>query len=120
MEFHQTALTLREEFLARGAAESQKQAEMFDVCGIIGIRYGLRVVGLHTEFYRRAAKDPLHARLVMPVLEGKNQVPASGDLYETLKTLEGHISTQLVKAVASLNATNATKRKGKDGPAGAK
>jgi hypothetical protein len=38
----------------------------------MAVRDGLRVIGLRVEFYKRSAKDPIHARLVMPVLEGQN------------------------------------------------
>jgi hypothetical protein len=43
---------------------------MFDVWAMMAVQYGLRVVGLRVEFCKRSAKDPFHARLVMPALEG--------------------------------------------------
>jgi hypothetical protein len=45
--------------------------------GMMAVRCGLRVVGLRVEFCK---KDPMHARLVMPVLEDQNDTPATDDL----------------------------------------
>jgi hypothetical protein len=83
---------------------------------MIGMRYGLWVVGLRVEFYRRSAKDPMHARLVMPVLEGQNDTPATDDLDDVMEKLDMHMATQQMKAAATLHATNAVKRSG-DGEA---
>jgi hypothetical protein len=88
------------------------------VWGIISVRYGLRVVGLRVEFYKRSAKDPMHARLVMPALEGRNDVAAADDFDDTLEKLDTHMASQLMKAVSSLSATNAIKRGSGDGAAG--
>jgi hypothetical protein len=71
------------------------------------VRYGLRVVGLRVEFYKRSAKDAMHARLVMPVLEGQNDTPATDDLDDVMEKPGVHMATQLMKAAASLHATNA-------------
>ena len=117
--FHQAAISLREETMSDGPTEAQNdQVERYDVWAIVAIRYGLRVTGPRVEFYRRSSKDPMHARLLMPVLEGKNEISATDDLDATLDKLDTHMATQLMKAVASLSASNAVKRGGSDGAAG--
>lgn len=106
MSFHQAAIALRQE------AQEQKsydKAEIFDVWAVVAIRYGLRVTGLRVEFYKLVARDPTHATLVMPSLEQRNDIPAANDLVEPLEKLDVHMSTQLMKAVATLNASNTTK-----------
>ena len=116
MAFHEAAISLRQEALA---ASSDDQAQTCDVWALIAIRYGLRVVSLRSEFYKMASKDPVYAKMVMPILEGRNDMAASEDLDEPLETLASHMSTQLMKAVATLSASNATKgAKGKGGHAG--
>jgi hypothetical protein len=66
---------------------------MFDVWAMMAVRYGLRVVGLRVEFYKRSAKDPIHARLVMSVLEGQNDTPATDDLDDVMEKLDMHMAT---------------------------
>jgi hypothetical protein len=105
--FHETALNLRDEALA---ADETAKALLLDVWGRVGVRYSLRTLGLRAEFYKRSARDPVHARLVMPVLEGRSDVPAADDLDDVLKKLEIQMSAQLMKAAASLHATNAVKK----------
>jgi hypothetical protein len=51
--------------------------------------------------------DPMHTRLLMPVLEGNNDTAATDDLDDILEKLDTHMETQLMKAAASLHATNA-------------
>jgi hypothetical protein len=58
----------------------------------------------------------MHARLVMPVLEGQNDTPST-DLDEVMEKLDMRMATQLMKAAASLQATNAVKRSGDSGSA---
>jgi hypothetical protein len=82
-----------------------------------GCRYGLRVVVLRVEFYKRSAKDLMHARLVMPVLEGQNDTPATNDLNDVMEKLDMRMATRLMKAAASLHVTNAVKRSGDGGAA---
>jgi hypothetical protein len=67
-------------------------------------------VRLRVEFYKSSAKDPMNARLLMPVLEGQNDTPATDDLDDVMEKLDMHMDTQLMKAAASLNAKNAVKR----------
>lgn len=115
MAFAETALCLRGEELDKTANSGARAAERFDVWAGMGLRYGLRAVGLRTEFYRLSAKDPQHARLVMPALENQAEVPASDDIDETLGKLETHMNTQLMKAAAALTATKNVKRSGAGG-----
>jgi hypothetical protein len=97
--------------------DAAAKALKYDVWGIISVRYGLRVVGLRVEFYKRSAKDPTHAKLIMPALEGRNDVAAADDLNDALEKLDTHMAFQLMKAVASLSTTNAVKRVSGDGAA---
>jgi hypothetical protein len=80
MSFSSAAMALRGEALKLEGTTGVEEAEMFDVWAMMAVRYDLRVVGLRVEFYKRSAKDPMHARLVMPVLEGQNDTPATDDL----------------------------------------
>ena len=43
---------------------------------------------------------------------------AADDLTESMDKLDSHMNTYLMKAVASMSASNATKQTGKGGPAG--
>jgi hypothetical protein len=115
MSFSSAAMDLRGEALKLEGTTGVKEAEMFDMWAMMAVRYGLRVVGLRVEFYKRSAKNPMYARLVMPVLEGQNDTPASDDLVDVMKKLDMHMATQLMKAAASLHATNAVKRSGDGG-----
>jgi hypothetical protein len=73
------------------------------------------VVGLRTVFYKISAKDPMHAKMVMPVLEGQNEISATDDQDEVMEKMDTHMATQLIKATASVHATNAVKRSGDGG-----
>jgi hypothetical protein len=116
MSFSSAAMTLRGGALKLEGTTGVEEAEMFDVWEMVAVWYDLRVVGLRVEFYKRSAKDLMHARLVMPVLEGQNDTPATDDLDDVMEKLDMHMATQLMKAAASLHATNAVKRSG-DGDA---
>jgi hypothetical protein len=115
MSFSAAAVTLRGEALGQEGTTGVEEAKRLDVWGMMAVRYGLRVVGLRVEFHKRSAKDPMHARLVMPVLEGHNDTPATDDLDDVMEKLDTHMDTQLMKAAASLHATNAVKRSGDGG-----
>jgi hypothetical protein len=91
-------MALRGEALSKPDTTGVEDAKKFDVWGTMGVRYGLRAVGLRVEFYKKSAKDPMHARLLMPVLEGNNDTAAKDDLDDVLEKLDTHIATQLVKA----------------------
>lgn len=105
--FHQAAICLRQEAIED---MNEYNALLFDVWSLIAVRYGLRVVGLRTEFYRMAASDTLHAKLIMPTLEERGEVPAADGLNASLEKLDSHMATQLMKALATLSTSNATKR----------
>jgi hypothetical protein len=87
ISFSSAAMALRGEALKLEDTIGVEEAEMFDVWAMMAMRYGLRVVGLRVEFYKRYAKDPMHARLVMPVLEDQNNTPATDDLDDVMEKL---------------------------------
>jgi hypothetical protein len=115
MRFSSAAMALRGESLKLEGTTGVEEAEMFDVWAMTAVRYGLRVVGQRVEFYKRSAKNQMHARLVL--LEGQNDTPATDDLDDVMEKLDMHMATQLIKAAASLHATNAVKRIGDSGAA---
>jgi hypothetical protein len=115
MSLSSAAMALRGEALKLEGTAGVKEAEMFDVWAMMAVHYGLRVVRLRVEFYKRSAKNPMHARLVMPVLEGQNDTPATDDLDDVMEKRD--MATRLMKATASLHATNAVKRSGDGGAA---
>lgn len=110
MAFHNAAWAVRQDAL------DDKNMEEVTKCGVwsyIAIHYGLRVVGLRSGFYKMAHRDFTHARLVLPSLEQRYDVAAADDMVEPLEKLDAHMTSQLMKAVATLSASNATKRAGK-------
>jgi hypothetical protein len=113
--FAETAIRLRDEELAREGGAGESAAGLLDTWIALAIRYGLRVVGLRTEFFRLSAKDPAHARLLMPALENQGTVAATDDIAETMAKLDTHFATQLMKAAASLSADNAIRKAGDGG-----
>jgi hypothetical protein len=117
MSFSSAAMALRGEALKLEGTTGVEEAEMFDVWAVMAVRNGLRVVGLRVEYYTRYAKDPMHARLVMPVLEDQNDTPAADVLDDVIEKLDMHMATQLMKAAASLHTANAVKRSGDGGAA---
>jgi hypothetical protein len=112
MNYSSAAMALRGEAIKIEDSTGVEKAEVFDVWGMMAMQYSLRVVGLRVEFYKRSAKDPMHARLVMLVLEGQNDTPATDDLDDVMEKVDMHMATQLMKAAASLHATNSVKRSG--------
>ena len=70
-----------------------------------------------------AAIDLMEAKMRMPRLDRRGNMAAADDLDaaaedldEVLAEMDAHANTQLMKAVATLSASNATKRaKGKGG-----
>lgn len=117
MEFHEAAIKLRQEAIK---ANEGDRASKFDVWALLSIRYGLRVVGLRVEFYKMAADSPETAKMLQPGLERRQDMAAADDLVDTMDTLDSHMMTQLIKAVATLKASNAGKKsgsKGRGGPA---
>jgi hypothetical protein len=93
MIFSSSAMARQGETLKLEDTTEVEEVEMFDVWAMMAVRYGLRVVGLRVEFYKRSAKDPMHARLVMPVLLGQNNKPATDDLDDVMKKLDMHMAT---------------------------
>ena len=106
---HHVAYELRQEAFE---SANKAEAEMFDAWAFVAVRYSLRVLGLRAEFYRMAAKDPMYAKLVLPSLERRGETAMADDLDDPLAKLESHLSSQMFKAVATLKASNATKRAG--------
>jgi hypothetical protein len=117
MAFSTAAMALREEALEKPDTRGVEDAKKYDVWGMMGVRYGLRAVGLRVEFYKKSEKDPVHARLLMPVLNGDTDTATTDGLDDVLEKLYTHMATQLMKAAASLHATNAVKRSGDGGAA---
>eukprot|EP00737_Agarophyton_chilense_P003788 gb/GEZJ01004540.1/.p3 GENE.gb/GEZJ01004540.1/~~gb/GEZJ01004540.1/.p3 ORF type:complete len:143 (-),score=23.78 gb/GEZJ01004540.1/:3228-3656(-) len=107
MAFHEAAIALREESLVDNKEE---EAKKFDIWAIVSINYALQVVGLRSQFYKMAAEDPTHTKLMLPMLEKKGDIAAADDLEDPMGRLGSHMETQLMKAVSTLHASNATKR----------
>jgi hypothetical protein len=117
LSFSEAAIALRDEELEKDGDAALAEAGRLDTWMALGLRYGLRVVGLRTEFFRMSAKDPAHARLLMPVLEGQDTMAATDGVEETMARMDTHFATQLMKAAASLSADNAVRRAGEGGAA---
>ena len=117
MDLHEAALDLRKEAIVEKDNDAALQC---DVWAGLSNRYGLRVIGLRAEFYKMSPKDPTCAKLVMLTLERRNEMAAADDLQESMSKMETHLSTQLMKEVATLSASHATKRASKGGAAGEK
>lgn len=80
--------------------------------------YSIRVLGLRAEFYRMSVKDRMYAKMILASLERRGDTAMTDYLDETLVTLESHLSTQIMKKVATLKASYAKNRaKGKGGAA---
>lgn len=114
MAFHELAIELRSVALS-GPEQDFDRAKEYDVGDLVSIRYGLIAIGLRAEFYKICDRDPLYAKTIMPALEQRNDVPATDDLEEAKEKLDSHLTTHLMKALATLSATNAMRRSGKKG-----
>lgn len=86
------------------------EAQRFDVWALISMRYVMRVLGPQKEFYNIASKDPMYAKIVLPSLERRGDVIESDELDTPMSKLESHMTTQLMKAVDTLRASNAKNR----------
>jgi hypothetical protein len=117
MSFSVAATALRGDAFRTEDTEGNEAATRFYAWAMLAVRYGLRVVGLRTELYTKSTKDPMHAKMVMPVLEGQNEIPATDDLDDVMEKLDTHMATKLMKAAVSLHAINAAKRSGYGGAA---
>jgi hypothetical protein len=93
MSFSSATMDLRGDNLNIEGRTGVDEAERFDVWAMMAVRYGLRVGGLRVEFYKTSTKDPMHARLVMPVLGGQNDTPATDDLDDVMEKLDMHLAT---------------------------
>lgn len=60
-----------------------------------------------------AAKDPMYDEHVFPLLKRRGEIVMSNDLVEQMETLETHLSSQILEAVATLKASSATRRASK-------
>jgi hypothetical protein len=94
LSFAKAAIALRDEELARDGDAGHADAGRLDTLMAMAIRYGLIVVGLRTEFCRMSARDPAHAQLLMPVLEGQDTMAATDGIDETMVTMDTHFATQ--------------------------
>lgn len=114
MAFHEAAISLSQEELVN---RDLYKALNFESWALIAIRYGLRIVGLFFEIYKMASRDLTYVKMVLPSLERRGDVAASEDLIEPLEKLDSDLATPLMKAIATLGASNATKRAGRGGAA---
>lgn len=71
MDFQEAAINPRQESLTEGIEEDSK---LLDVWALVSIRYGLSVDGLRSEFYKMDSKDPTSAKMVLPTIEGRNEI----------------------------------------------
>ena len=100
-------LSMRQESLK---ADMKDDAEMFDAWSYVAVCCRLRVLRLCVEFYRSVFNNPMYAKLLQPTFERCGQTVMADDLNDPLATLDAHLSSQIFKAVATLNARNVTKR----------
>eukprot|EP00737_Agarophyton_chilense_P000677 gb/GEZJ01000750.1/.p1 GENE.gb/GEZJ01000750.1/~~gb/GEZJ01000750.1/.p1 ORF type:complete len:164 (+),score=26.66 gb/GEZJ01000750.1/:414-905(+) len=112
MAFLEAAVALCEESLANNKEEDAKK---FDIWATVTVKYALQVVRLRCEFYKVTAKDPTQEKLVLPMLEKKENIAAADDLEKPMGRLESHMETQIMKVVAALHASNATHRSSERG-----
>lgn len=93
--------------------EEQKveEAKRYDFWAILGVRYSFWALVPRVEFYRLAPSDPTYAKMVLPALEHRGEIAAEDSLDKPLNDLESHMTTQLMKTVATLSASN-TKNRG--------
>lgn len=89
--------------------------ERLGVWAYMYISYGLRCVGLRAEFYRLAAPEPSYDKIVIPALEKHGEQPTEDILQKPLADLDHHMTSQLMKAVAALSASNDMKKAGRSG-----
>ena len=107
--FHESATHLRKEMLAEN---NQSEAHRYDVWSILSVHYALRVLRLRTEFYKMASDDPTTAKMLLPRIERRKNLPAADDIEEALGSFEFHLNTQLMKTAATLRISNSKDRNG--------
>lgn len=76
----------------------------------VAVSYCVRTIKMWTAFYKVASDDPVHTKLVLPILEKTTKVGAADDLDKALSDMLSHNTTQMMKVVPTLQASNATKR----------
>lgn len=87
--FHETAIALRQEYFV---ADNDAEAQKYYVWAIIAVRYELRVLGLRTEFYKMASKDPVYAKMFLPSFERLGKFVAADDPYGPMRDLSSHMA----------------------------
>lgn len=105
--FTSTAYVLRDEETAKPNGAGNEAAKRYDVWGLKGQHYALRALGLRTEYYKLAAEDPGHAKLLMPALEkhaSAGDTSATDTVDEALSKFDAHLATALMQAAASVSA----------------
>lgn len=107
MSFNEVAMQLLHEALT---AHEEDAAFRYDVRAMVRVRYALRVIGLGTELYKMAAEDPSTAKMLLPGLERRQDMTAEDDIVEVMEKLDTHLTTQLIKEVATLKTSNAGKK----------
>lgn len=107
--FVEAAIQLRREALE---ANNHKNAEKYDICALMSVKYGVRVFGICIEFQKIAADDHIAAMVIVPGLERQMDISAVDNMVEPIKTLDLHMVTQLIRAIAVLKNSS---EKNKDG-----
>ena len=106
MDFRQEALE----------KSQQEFALKYDILDLLSVPYGLRVFCLRTKFYKMVSDDPVTAKMLLPALERRLDVPAADNMVEPIEKLDSHMMIQLMKVVATLKVSNeknkASRKKG--------
>ena len=110
MTFPEAALDLHQKMLED---KKDEEAKSYDVWAALAIRYGFCVVGVRSEFYKMAARDPTYAKAILPKLQQRSEFAAADDLTAAMDNLDTHMTTALMKVVANLSGSDAMKRTGK-------
>ena len=90
MAFNEAAMHLRHEVIKES---KDNNAPLFDVWAQLPICCGLRVTGIWCELYHLVAREPTYAKLVMPSLEQRKELPAADDVVKPMEKLDCHMST---------------------------
>lgn len=81
-----------------------------DIWEGVSVRNGLRVLGHRADILKMDAKDTGYNKPAITNIERRNDVAAADDLHESMNKLKIHLSTALMKMVATLSANKLTKR----------
>lgn len=93
-------------------ADTTREMSMLNAWAEILGEYALRVLAVRQEFYRNSVKDPVGARLNQEMYEEDSYLPVSDALDERTKQMGTMREAQLMKAIATLAASNNLKRAG--------